>query len=588
MPLAEVNTTILDGALGLLTQDLTAISAAVGVASSGTVNEINKYTKLQDAKDELGTGPLVEKLCFHIKRSGKPVEAARVNASVAGTIGSITKSNVSSPTITATGTVRDSYSVIIEITQTGVVASASAGGAFKYTVDGGDSHSPEIAIPAGGTATAATRTGTGDLSNGALYGGGGTLDGLTVIGSIDNGSSTTCTFVAPADKAAAVSQLNTAFDGSPCTAPGNFLVITSPTTGLTSEIDITGGTGLTALGLTVATVNGTAPPATYVLSTTGMTISFPFGTYTDGDTYTFTTVEPNYSLTNLGDALDVFLADAQRSWFLLHVVGSPTDEAAARAMADLLDTYGSDAQALHRFVFFVMEAADGLDEDDLKAEFVDFESTRVAVSYGYEELTSEATKDDQKRVHNRPSAWPAVARWAQIPISEKGAYVGRGKLGGVSSVEQAILDEAENMADARFIAIREVIGKIGYFLAEDCIMAPAGSDFSLVPYRRIMDVACTVVRAGLLNYLNARILVGADTGFIIESQAQAIEADVNSKLKTALVSPGHASKAQIVVTRDNNILSTQELLVETRITPPGYAKTITHTIGFNNPTIQEV
>ena len=57
-----------------------------------------------------------------------------------------------------------------------------------------------------GTPTAATVTGTGDLSSGALYGGGGTLNGLTVQIAIDNGSTQTCTFSSPANKAAVLSQ----------------------------------------------------------------------------------------------------------------------------------------------------------------------------------------------------------------------------------------------------------------------------------------------------------------------------------------------------------------------------------------------
>lgn len=587
MALPEVSTTVIDGALGLNGQSDTAVSATIGVGAGGTPNTIVKVTRPRDATTGWTAGPLVEKLAYHIYHSGEPVYASSVTASVAGVAGSVTKSNVSGPTVVVSGAPRDTYDVTIEITQTGEIGDETATGAFRYTVDGGDAYTPELALPTGGARTAATRTGTASLAGGGLYGGGGTLDTLTVIGSIDNGSVTTCTFSAPADKAAAVAQLNAAFDGSPFTAPGNFLIITSPTTGLTSEIDITGGTALTALGLTIATTTGTAPAGSYSLSGTGMTLAFPQGTYTDGETYAFTTTEPNYSLSNLSDALDVFVANNQITWFCLHVIGAAATAADARAMADLLDTYASDFEDVHRFMFFVMETPASATEADLKAEFADFESTRVAVSYGYCELTSEATRDGVKRVFSRPSAWPAVARWASVELSEKAAFVGRGKLPGVQSVDDDTLAAAEEMSDARFLAIREVIGKSGYYLAEDNIMAPPGSDFAIVPYRRIMDVGCATVRKFMLEHLQGKLLVDATTGFIRESTAKAIEDGAESRLDDALTNKGHASDAWIVVDRADNLLQTPRLDVETRIIPPGYARDIAHTIGFINPAFSQ-
>jgi hypothetical protein len=412
----------------------------------------------------------------------------------------------------------------------------------------------------------------------------GDLDGLGFSGTITSIGPIVVAFGVPANAAAVVSEINADVGSTVASLNGsNQLVLTSTDTGAAAAVTRTAGAALAVLGLAVGTTNGNSPPATYTIPGTGITLSLPYGTYTEGDTYTFTTTEPNYSLSDLQDALDAFLADAQKQWFVMHVIGATASAAAARAMADLLDTYAADAEALHRFTYFVMETPESASKADLKTQFATFESRRVGVNYGYCELTSEATRDLQKRVFTRPSVWAIVARWAAIPISEKAAFVGRGRLTRVQRVEQAVLDSAEEMADARFLCLREVIGKSGFYVAEDVLMAPVGSDFTLVPYRRIMDTACRIVRERGLNYLQGKLLVDPATGFIRENVAQRIETDIGGLLRSQLVDAGHASSAVLVVARNEDILSTQTLNMETRVVPPAYAHTINHTIGFLNP-----
>jgi hypothetical protein len=590
MPLAEVETTIVDGALALALQDPTSVSAKVGMATAGAFDTIYLLTRAGDAKTRFTGGPLVEASAYHVARSTKQVYAARIDGSVAGVAGAITKSNGASPTITASGTPIDDFAIVVEITATGTLASLAATGSFRYSVDGGDTDgpgtgtwTPSFALPTPPVSTAAIVTGTGDLSAGGLYGGGGTLTTLTVIANINGAGSVTCTFAAPANKAAVLTQLNTAFGGTHFTAPGNFLIINSTTLGTAGSIDITGGTALVALGLVVATTNGVNVPATYVLGDTGLTWTFPLGNYTEDDTYTEPCTAPNYTLSDLGDTLDVFLGDHQKLWFCMHVVGVPADEEDTRALADALKTFAEDAEALHRFMFVAMEAAD-VDKDLLLTEFSDFESSRVAVGHEFEELQSEATRDSStKRVFRRPSMWPMVKRIARVELSEDGGFIGRGKLLGVVSAKQEALDAAEEMNDARFCTLREVIGKSGTFLARPRTFAASGSDFTFLVYRRIMDEACRITRSKFVDYLVAKLFADAVTGFVDERSARAIEDDVNAALLAGLVTPGHASRAFVSVDRATNILSTQILLVETRVIPPSFAGSISHTIGFLNP-----
>jgi hypothetical protein len=119
------------------------------------------------------------------------------------------------------------------------------------------------------------------------------------------------------------------------------------------------------------------------------------------------------------------------------------------------------------------------------------------------------------------------------------------------------------------------------------MIAALGSDYAFVQNRRVMDEACAVNRVAMLSYLNESLLVNATTGFILETEALGIEADVDAQLEASLVTGGvrHASAVACAVKRDENILSTKNLTTSVSVTPKSYSKTITTTIGFANPAI---
>ena len=124
--------------------------------------------------------------------------------------------------------------------------------------------------PAG--STQAVLTGTVDLTS-LVYGVSGDLDGLTLGLSIDGGAEVVTTFTAPANEAAALAAINTAL-GATATASQasgtNYLEVTSASTGKLSQVQVTSGTALTVLGLTLndSVVGEGSTPS--VLSTFGL------------------------------------------------------------------------------------------------------------------------------------------------------------------------------------------------------------------------------------------------------------------------------------------------------------------------------
>jgi len=315
----------------------------------------------------------------------------------------------------------------------------------------------------------------------------------------------------------------------------------------------------------------------YVLLGTGLTLTFTDGasgtSFAKGDTYSFTSTAPAYTLTDLNNALTTLLADP-REWGWVHVVGAATP-----AIAAGVATRMQEAETAYRFAFALLEAADDTDAN-LIAAWANFADKRVAVAGGYAELASPLTG----RVHKRSAAWVASGRLAAIPVHE---HLGRVITGPVQGVVRLYRDEfaTPGMDEQRFLTMRTIIGRDGFYFTRGRVKAPQGSDFQYIENRRVMDRACRIARNAALRYLNDSVRVDAQ-GNIYEPDARAIEAFVEGQLLAGLVSPGHASAVQVVLKRDSNVISTRSTTLTVRVRPLGYLEYIEVDIGFNNPALE--
>jgi hypothetical protein len=186
--------------------------------------------------------------------------------------------------------------------------------------------------------------------------------------------------------------------------------------------------------------------------------------------------------------------------------------------------------------------------------------------------------------------WACSARLAGVIPSESPGFVVRGPLTGVQAIYPnfgSTTFDPTTLDGGRFITPRQFPGTPGFFITRGVSMAQNGSDFNDVTRCRVMDLACVIVRAAELPYLNGSMKVDPTTGFIDPGDAATFEAKVNTKLKAALVSgqPGtaNASSATAAVSRNTNVLSTNNLPVTVSIVPLFLVEAITTTMGFSNP-----
>lgn len=464
MALPGVQQTIRDGALGLLALG-SDLHVKVGLATSGPVNEVVITSDPQTIRDTFTSGELVEAGVHFVSVTGLPVALIRVAQATAGSLPAFTQTG-SGPLITADGaTPNDAYQVRVEILDGGNVGTAT----FRYSLDGGDTWSTEIATA-----------------------------------------------------------------------------------------------------------------ASYVIPDTGITISFPSGTYVAGELYSSDAVPPAFDTTGLAAAIDVALAMSQQ-WRCIHVVGYAATGAASATVAAAVAAKMTMAETQHRYTYAIIEAANDTDSA-LIAAFESFASPRIMVCAGFTELVSAVSG----RIYKRHAAWSIVARIMSVAVSRDPGAVMDGPLD--ASVVGLYRDEqkTEGLDAARFATLRTFYGRPGFYVTRGRMMAAPGSDFGDVTRRQVMDVASRVAYEGLLLYVNVDLQLDPDTGHLVETEARGIEAFVLGRLRTALLSPvpPDASDVEFIVKRDVNILSTETLIAKTRVLPKGYARFIENEIAFRNPALE--
>lgn len=331
--------------------------------------------------------------------------------------------------------------------------------------------------------------------------------------------------------------------------------------------------------------------STYLMPNTGVTLNFAAGTYVLDETYSFTCTGPSNTSANIAAALDIIIASPLVGGFV-HVVGNAATAADTDTIVVAVGAKMSTAEAAKKFMFAIVEsppvAASGL-----ITEYADLVQLRVCVAGGFLEHVA---NDNSGRVSKRSFGRTLAARIAKVPISvDPSRDATDSNLEALPNVKTLVPfgsaastgyhDEGvtPGLNAARVSVAMSHVGLEGYYVCNALILAGAGSDFQRVTYRRIMDRACAVTYQATLRYLAKKILVDRTTGFILESQAQAIESDIGAKLRAALVAKGHASEVTVVVNRADNLLADSTLRVKIRITGPSYSTVLETEIGFYNP-----
>jgi hypothetical protein len=326
-------------------------------------------------------------------------------------------------------------------------------------------------------------------------------------------------------------------------------------------------------------------------------LAFAAGTLLAGDIVTSRTTAPQWTAAELGAACDALAATTQ-SWGILQVVG-PIDSAAF----DMLETKFSGLSTAGKPKAWIGNTRMpnvGETEAAYKTAVDTIFSAKATVygslCSGAVKLTSAVTG----RKYKRPVSFSVAARENSVSEEVNTADVNLGVLPGVSIRDaNGNADEHDEtlnpgLDDSRFTVLRTIDGYPGVYINRPRIFSAPGSDFFIMPHRRVMNLAREGLRLYFIKRLNKSVLVNRTTGFILETEALEIEAGADAVLRALLMakpkaSGGGFSQGRFVqISRTDNLISTKTMTGQGRIVPLAYPEFINFDLGFYNPALQVV
>lgn len=355
---------------------------------------------------------------------------------------------------------------------------------------------------------------------------------------------------------------------------------TRGTAGITYRYSYDGGrtwSALTALGTDTSI---TIPNAG------GVVFNLAAGTLIANDTWSCTTTAPTIDSTNVAlalTALGLWIGSWRNVMICNKIDGSVFDAVDTKLVA--FAASGKNRAWIGNTQLPTFGQSEAAYKTALDTIFSARSSKRCYLHAGTCELVSSVSG----RVYRRPVSFALGP--LQMSVSEEIniASVKLGALPGVTVTDSngnpKHHDESTNpgLDDSRFSVLRTWEGRQGVYANRPRVFSAEGSDFDIAPKREVMNIARTATRAYLETRLNEPIQVNRTTGYILENEAQEIEAGANAALAAVLGAQPKASGWSFVLSRTDNVLSTKTLNGQTRIIPLAYAEFINEDVGFKNP-----
>ncbi len=326
----------------------------------------------------------------------------------------------------------------------------------------------------------------------------------------------------------------------------------------------------------------------YVVPGTGTQLDFGAGTLLTGDKITFTTVAPTTNATDLHTALQALKNSTIPFEGVLFAMPITA------ALFDQIETDFSDFETVGKYrVWWGNARMPNVGESEsayktaLDGIFGSKATTRGSV-YGGDTVTSSAVSGN---LYRRPAVLSAATREASVSEEINIMDLDLGPLTGVTITDDngnpQNHDESVNQGldDSRFGTLRTWSNRNGVYVTRPRVLSSAGSDFTIMPYSRVMALFCEQLLFYMQRRLGKPIRVSKKTGFIVEADAQEIERGAIKVLEAALMKKPKASGVLFTLSRTDDILNTKTLTGDGRVIPLGYPEFINLTIGFVNPAL---
>lgn len=319
----------------------------------------------------------------------------------------------------------------------------------------------------------------------------------------------------------------------------------------------------------------------------GLTMTFPAGTYVVGDTFSFTTEPAHANASDLSAIADMIVNTQPTAAFvqwLASGVFTTATEGAAMAVA-----LGSQLQRLFTAFKYSRGHCDFGSADTAAnaiAARAAFSDRRVDPCYGLEIVASALTLEGYANRLGSASG-SIAARAARVAASTDLARYAEGALTGTQYIYfNSNVDASADSAGLSTLRTWPGI-TVGFYIANGYLAAPTGSDFIFWQYGRLMDIGCKSIFGAMLPYI-AEDLRTIPGGTLDPLEAAGINTAGSTAMRRDLLQPKNArglpglvSDIDFKVGLTNPIQQDQTLFSTAAIRPRGYSRFISQTIGFS-------
>lgn len=319
-----------------------------------------------------------------------------------------------------------------------------------------------------------------------------------------------------------------------------------------------------------------------VLAGTGLTVRFMDAedgdSFCEGDKITFTTTSPAMNNQDVIQAVES-LVNSNLAFEFIHIVGT-----SARALWASLATLANDfLEKYKRPLFFVCEARPKNKDESLEEYINAMVQESRAINNMYLQVVCSNARYQRidGRVQDINVAGIITGLYGKAKESQS---IGEVKSFPVSEsrllklLPEGIEDYISVLDDAKYLTIRQYVGREDYYVTSARMMAPDGSDYTYAEDVRVSNRLVKAVRAAALNEL--QVEVSPDE---LEASLAGIQAALNIPIEDALRDKIISSGSAVIDTRNLNILVDESLDVNVTYVPMGHVREMNLVFAVENP-----
>ena len=318
------------------------------------------------------------------------------------------------------------------------------------------------------------------------------------------------------------------------------------------------------------------------LATTGLTAKFTDAeggdSFMEGDRFTFSTTSPAMSNESVISAVES-LINSPLMFEFVHIVG-----VSSKALWASLCTIANDFLTKYkRPLFFVCEAR-GKKADESLEDYVNaMLEERKGINNIYMQVVCSNSRYQRMdgRVQDINNAGIVTGLYGRAKESQsigevKSFPISEAKL--LKLLPEGIEDYIETLDKAKYVTIRQYIGKEDYYVTSANMMSPEGSDYSYAEDVRVSNRLVKAVRAKALDELQVEV-----DPEDIETSITNIQEQLNTPVEDAVRDKIISSGSVTIDTENLNILVDEKLDINITYVPMGHVREMNLTFAVENP-----